>query len=284
MAKKTKDVALVTNPHFDTVLVEQSDNRLAEVEIAKRTGNAFVSVGTAGSAIVPQDVADQIAYEKSLQNTTIGPSGRPIAAHRKDYLEALSDDEESFTERTNEEKAQEHFNYSSRLAKAQRKQELSDLKDLREGRDIAAEILARQARLADDYTTAQNAWNESRRELLNNAPTVNQVIAELVEKIDVVELAGKSLEERMADYAAVITVPDALEAPAQEALVVKDHIISTEESFSSFAEGGNLTPVEQEAQVEEVEKEEPVLPQPTARSAKGPRQDAGTLEPNSPKE
>lgn len=280
MAKKAQGLPDVVNPHFDTVLVEQSDDRLAEVEIAKRTGNAFVSVGTAGSEIVPQEVAEHIAYEKSLQNTTIGPKGTPIAAHREEWLNAI-DEDESYIEVTNEEKAQAHSDYSAELVRRQQEQEEADRARLKNDPDaIAKEIQERQARLTEDYDKAMNEWNEARREKLHNAPSVLEVVDELVNVVTPADLVNKSLDERIKQYEKVVTIPDALERPAEEALTVKDHIISTEEKYADFAEGGNLSPVEQEAQVEEAEQEEPVSPKASKVSAKGADKDAGTLEPN----
>lgn len=255
--------------HVETVLVEESDDRLASVELAKRTGNAFESVGTRGAQVVPLDIAVSIAEEKANQDTTVY-RGRSIAAHREDYIDQVRNDP-TFVPRTNEEKAAAHAEYSAELVRQQIAQEKKnrELKE-EENFDFAAARQEENRRLAEAYEEAIAPWQRERIQRAKGATDVVSLVQEIVTHVDVNDIASRPLGERVAAFSDFVEVPNALEVAAQEALTIKDAIISTEEDYRAHAAGGVVTDTDQrEAQVEEVESEDVVAPDAVAVAPEG---------------
>ena len=265
---------MAQNPtHLETVLVEQSDDRLAKVEEAKRTGNAFQSSGSKGGEVVPHAIANQIAEDNSAQDTAVF-RGRTVAAHRKDYIERVLN-EEGFVEASNIEKADAHHRYSANLVREREAKNLEDAARLRSGEDIAAQRRAENQKLADDYAKAAAAYALSRQAHLDGAKPLYDRVAEIVSNVDASQLFSKTLQEQARQLSQYVTVPVALERPAEEALMTKDAIIATEQPFEAHAEGGVVTDYAQRrAQVQEANSNEVEIPVETNETQEAKPQEA----------
>jgi len=116
----------------ETVLIENSDERLAAVEEAKRTGQPFQSVGANKAEIVPVVVAQQIMDDAAKEDIYVGPNGTTFAAHLKSYHDKVAADP-NFVNETNEEKAAAHAAYSAEFVRQRQAEEAEMIKKMKEG-------------------------------------------------------------------------------------------------------------------------------------------------------
>lgn len=259
---------MAQNPtHIETVFVEESDDRLAKVEEAKRTGNAFQSSGSRGGEVVPYAIANQIAEEKSRQNVDVY-NGRPVAAHRKNYIDKMNN-EQGFVERTNEQKANAHHSYSADLVRERDKKNKEDAERLANGENIAEERQKENQRLADEYAKASAAYALKRLGKLDQGKPLYEKVGEIVQSVKAEELYSQTLEEQAARLSEFVAIPTANEKPAEDALKTKDAIIATEKGFKEDAAGGVVTDYDQRhEQVEEAKRNDVVLPEQTKNKGK----------------
>lgn len=236
------------------VLVEHSDERLAAVEEAKRTGQEFQSVGQRGNDIVEREVLRAAVEEVSNANSSDPEQPLP------DYLVELADNAPSHTE-LNQRKAAEHNEYSAVLVEAQQKAELSDREKLRKDpMYFANRIAENNRRLAQEHNDANAKYAESLAERNEN---VQQEIRELtprqaVERDPVTALGQKA------------QVTDISESQASEALVTKDRIIYGEEPYRAQAVSSReAAPSDERALDEDMTDEPKRIEEPVRNQRKG---------------
>lgn len=226
-------MAGITRPHIETVLVENSDERLAAVEEAKRTGQPFQSVAANESVIIPHDVATVIFEEASKLDTYVGLRGITVAAHLEDYHEAIREDPE-FIPQTNEEKARAHHEYSAELVRQQMADNARVLALIAEGFEPSLAVQQANLERAREHELKSIEYAGIRAERAKDAKGVWEVVDESVKKLKVEDLA-KPVEKRAAKLESVVEVPDVSESQAREALITKDDIIATKEDFKAHA-------------------------------------------------
>jgi hypothetical protein len=217
--------------HVETVAVENSDDRLAEVERAKRTGQPFRSVAANKTEIVPWVVANQIAEEKARQNTYKGRFGATYAAHLQPYHEAMEDPD--FIPMTNHEKAEAHERHSAELVRKQMEDEVNVRKMMAEGYEPSLAVQQANLERAKEHEERSREYAEIRRERVKDVKPVLEMVDESVKILRAEELAGKPFEEQATALQAVANVPNAMEESAREAFIIKDQIVSTEIPFES---------------------------------------------------
>lgn len=221
--------------NVDTVLVEQSDERLAAVEFAKRTGLPFESKGALGTEVVPYEVAFAIADEKAQQNTYVGQFGLTHAAHLSDYHQAVTGNP-GFIEQTNEEKAAAHEAYSDKLVRDRMAVEARVRALVADGYDVSLAVQQANLERAQEHERYSNEYERVRQERKKSATAVLDVVDETVKLLNSDKLnASSTLGETVAEMVKLtsVTVPEAMERPAEQALVTKDRIISTEEPYTA---------------------------------------------------
>jgi len=210
----------MTNTANEAVLVEHSDERLAAVEEAKKTGQEFQSVGAKGTDIVDRAVLADAVREQSAVGSS--DPDEPLPDYLAELRNAHQDDEQEINAR----KAQEHNEYSAELARGQQKAAVSDAEKLRQDPDyFSKRIQALNAQLAADYakTSAAFAKEVARR---------NDGVQEEVRKLR---------PERVGDPHPITvlgqnaTVTDISESAIAEQLVTRDRITFGEESFKNHA-------------------------------------------------
>lgn len=216
--------------HIETVLVENSDDRLAAVEEAKRTGQPFQSVAANKAEVVPYDVAFQIANDKSLDNTYVGRFGATYAAHLEPWHEAIGNDPQVIAD-TNEEKARAHHEYSADLVRRQMEDEARVQKLMAEGYEPSVAVQQANLERAREHEAKSTEYTNVRREFNKDRKPVLQMVDEAVEILRAEDLALASTADRAAALRTVANVPDASEAPATEAIVTKDQISSVERPY-----------------------------------------------------
>lgn len=217
----------MSNVHREgTVLVEHSDERLAAVEEAKRTGQEFQSVGTKGAAIVDRATLRGVVDEVSNANSSQQAETLP------DYLIDLKqgvDDEQEL----NKQKAAEHDEVSAEIVRAQEETAVSDAEKLRKDpKYFVKRIIANNQRLASDYEATSSDFARAQQDADEQA--VVERVRIRVESIHDPNPAT-SLGKR-----AVEQVPDISESAASEALRTKDRIIYGEESFKAQAKSARV--------------------------------------------
>jgi hypothetical protein len=223
--------------HVETVLVANSDDHLAAVERAKRTGEPLESVSAKGSEIIPRDIAQAIAEEKGQQNTYVGRLGATYAAHLRDFHEAKATDE-TFIPATNEEKARQHEMHSAELVRQRAAQDAEVAKKIAEGFDVSLAVQQANLDKAAKYEGHISEYERARRERAKAATPVLDVVEETVTLLNSGKLsATASLDERVAEMKQLssVTVPESLEKSTEASLITKDKIISVEESFAEHA-------------------------------------------------
>lgn len=220
----------MTVSNIDTVLVQQSDARLAAVEEAKRTGLPLESIGANGSNVVPYEVAVAIADEKALQNTYVGQFGLTHAAHLADYHAAINANP-NFVAVTNEEKAAAHEAYSAQLVRDRMAVEARVKALMAEGYDVSLAVQQANLERAQAHEKYAGEYEKYRQEREKNATPVLEMVDEAVKLVNSDKVAADAtvgqIAQEMMQLSSVV-VPDAMEAEAEAALVRKDQIISTE--------------------------------------------------------
>jgi hypothetical protein len=226
---------MVAPTTVDTVLVENSDDRLAAVEEAKRTGQPFQSVAANKTEIVPYEVAFKIADDKAQENTYVRDNafGLTYAGHLESYHEKIKDPE--FVHETNEDKARAHHDYSAELVRRQMEDEAMVQEMKAQGFDPSVAVQQANLERAREHEVQSAEYMGIRDERDRNSKPVLAIIDEAVNVLRAEDVADKPFEERAAALLQVTNVPDAMEHPAQDALVTKDKIIETAESYEAHA-------------------------------------------------
>jgi len=220
---------LNTRPYTETVVLENSDERLAAVEEAKRTGQPFQSVGANKSEIVPTIVAQEILEDASKDGVYVAPSGLTAAAHLESYHEKMKDP--NFIAETNEEKAAAHAAYSAEFVRQRNAEEARVRELMAEGYEPSLAVQKANFERALEHEEKSKEYGKLRVERNKDATTVDEVMEAIVENVKVTD----SFDEVKAKARAASTVPDVSEAPAKEALEIKDKIIETVVSFTDHA-------------------------------------------------
>lgn len=204
-----------------TVLVEKSDDRLAKVEEAKRTGAAFESVGSNGVEIVKRN--GLVEATREVSNSDSSDEDQPLP----DYLVQLKesvDDEAAL----NRQKAQEHSEVSAEIARAQEQENVQAIANLRKDpKYYVKRIQAQQLEAAQRYSDEQNEIAREQGEAEANASVerVKATLADLNDPRPVSSLARRALDKPT----------DISESATREALETKDRIIYGEDSFADHA-------------------------------------------------
>lgn len=214
MAKTVNNLQLA-----GAVGVEHSDERLAAVEEAKRTGHELQSVGAKGHDIVDRDTL-RVEVEKVSNEGSSDPE-QPLP----DYLVSLQEGVED-TIALNQMKADEHNEYSREIVEAQQEAELADKEKLRQDPYYFANRIAENnRRLADEHNTKSAQYAEGTDRF--NAGVAQEIRAlkpEEVEQSNPVTALGLKSQ-----------VTDISESFAAEQLQEKDRIIYGEDSYKQQA-------------------------------------------------
>lgn len=200
------------------IFVEVSDERLAAVEEAKRTGSEFQSVGTKGSQVVDREIVAEATVEWSNEGNT-ADSDMP------EYLVKLKEEEGDVAE-LNEHKAAEHSEISNEIAKMQVEDNIKAEDKLRKDpMYFANAVAARNEKIAAEYAKSQNAFAKAR---MSEADQFSQEVVRISRdeaySEDPVTVLGKQAK-----------VKDISESAAKEALQDKDKIIYGATSFKAEA-------------------------------------------------
>jgi hypothetical protein len=218
----------------ETTLVENSDERLAYAEEAKRTGEPLKSAPARGTEVVPYEVANEIAEEHSQRNTYVTSQGKTYAAQLEPFHEAVREDD-SFVERTNEEKAQAHHEYSAEFVRRRMESDAESRKLQAEGYQFDLAVQQANLERAREHEGHSIDYAEFRNDFAENSDSVADVERGVLDVLNSQELADKSIEERAEALRNVTRVPQADEHFAEEALTIKDQIIGAEEPYEAHA-------------------------------------------------
>ena len=216
-------------PYTETVLIENSDERLAAVEEAKRTGQPFQSVGANKSEIVPVVVAQQIMDDAAKEDVYVTDTGMTAAGHLESYHEKIKDP--NFVVESNEEKAAAHHAYAAEFARQRNEEEARVRELMAEGFEPSLAVQQANYERAMEHEKKSIEYGKVRVERDKDAKTVDEVMEAVVENVKLTD----PMDEVIKKAKAASTVPDVSEAPAKEAFVLKDAIIETVESFKDHA-------------------------------------------------
>lgn len=211
--------------HVETVLVENSDDRLAMVEHAKRTGEPLQSVAANKTEAVPYEVAWQIAEEKGKADTYVGRFGTTHAEWLEEYHEKIKDND--WVAETNEEKAKAHADYSAELVRQQMKDEAKVKAMMAEGYEPSIAVQQANLERANEHEAANAKYEKIRMKRKKEATPVLEMVDEAVEILRAEDLYAKPIDERAKALKAVANVPKADEKATTDALKLKDAIIET---------------------------------------------------------
>jgi hypothetical protein len=221
--------------NYQTVFVENSDDRLVAAEEAKRTGQPFQSTSSNGTDLVPWDIAKKIA-EEHAENVGfyVDGEGRTFAAHLEEYHEKIQDP--TWVEESNEEKARAHAEYAAEFEAARIKQEEDVRKMMAEGYDPTVAIQQANLERAREHESKSSAYEEQRVARMNAFKSVNDIVQESIEVVNANELGDKDWQERANALSGVVPhVPDANEQAMGEALEIKDRIVAVEVPYKEHA-------------------------------------------------
>lgn len=244
------------------VLVEHSDERLAAVEEAKRTGHEFQSVGARGADIVDRNVLREETLKVSNEGSTDPNQPMP------DYLVELQGTvEERYpnqgTIELNRDKAEQHNRYSEAIVRAQQEAEVSDREKLRKDPEyFARRIAENNRRLAANH-------NENSGEYMRGIFAQNEGVAQEIAEVrpehatDLDPVTALGIKSKVTDIS---------ERFAADHLQQKDRIIYGEYAYRQAAEGPrNVAPddernVDSDLTLEPMRVEEPVRNQKASDS------------------
>lgn len=216
-------------PYTETVLIENSDERLAAVEEAKRTGQPFQSVGANKSEIVPVVVAQQIMDDAAKEDVYVTDTGMTAAGHLESYHDKLKDPD--FVTQSNEEKAAAHAAYSAEFVRQRNAEEKRVQELMAEGYEPSIAVQQANFERAIEHEKKSIEYGKVRIERNKDAKTVEEVEEYVVENVKLTD----PLDEVIQKAKGASTIPDVSEGPAKEAFIVKDKIIETVESFDDHA-------------------------------------------------
>src|SRR5690606_17983623 len=200
--------------------VEHSDERLAAVEEAKRTGQELQSVGAKGHDIVDRETLRKEVEKVSNEGSTDPNQSMP------DYLVQLQEGVDD-TISLNQMKAREHSEYSAEIARAQREAAVADEAKLRDDPEYFAKRIAENnRRLADAHhqAAAQHAQN------------LAEFGAQVMEEVRSLRPESVTDPNPITALGQKARVTDISEAPAKNELQEKDRIIYGEDSYKQQAQ------------------------------------------------
>lgn len=229
-------MVLIRNDYVETVLVAESDDHLAAVEEAKRTGQPLQSVAAGRTFAVPHAVATQIANEKSLENTYVDRRfGATYAGHLEDYHNAIREDPD-FIPRTNEEKAAAHERYSAELVRRQMEDNQDVLNMMADGYDPSLAVQQANLERAREHEAKSADYEAIRQQRAKDGlASVPAVIDEMVRVVRANDLSTASDAEKFEAFANIGPKPDSMERATNDALVTKDNIVATVASYEDHA-------------------------------------------------
>jgi len=226
----------VRNDHVETTMIEESDDRLAAVEEAKRTGQPFVSVGANRTVVVPTELAAQIADDKAKENVYVGRFGATYAGHLESFHQKLNaPDGGEFVIQTNEEKARAHEEYSAELVRRQMEDEQRVREQKAQGFDPSLAIQQANLERAREHEGKSADYELLRQARASEIKPVGQVVDEMVEVVRANDLSTAPLHERVEAFAHIVERPDSLERTVNGALITKDKIVEVEVPFTDEA-------------------------------------------------
>lgn len=238
----------------EPVLVEHSDDRLAEVEKAKRTGEAFQSVGAKGYDIVDREVLR--AEVERVSNANSSDEREPLP----DYLVELKDSVED-EQALNIQKAADHSEYSAEVARRQIEEEDKIRTVLRQDPyAVANAIIENNRKIAEQYAKEAAAYAEARADFEDG----------VVQETRPVRLANLNDEDPVTALGQRSKVTDISEKSAQDELINKDRVIYGEDSFIQQAKAKDVS--SRRNRRTERTKTEPSAPV-TAKEAKAAAED-----------
>jgi hypothetical protein len=247
-------------PNKGTVLVEHSDERLAAVEEAKRTGQEFQSVGSKGAEIVEREAVVTATQEWSKDIYGDDESTLP------NYLYSLKTGVEDEAQ-LNQRKAAEHNEVSDEITAAQNKAAVSDAEKLRQDpKYFSKRIQELNRKLAADHTETSTAYVEN---VIQDADGIAREIlkirAESIFDPNPATSLGKVAKDKVTDIS---------EGAARSELEQKDKIIYGEDSFKAQAKAPRREAKAKDRAVKESMTNEPKRVEEPTRKAK-PREDEG---------
>jgi hypothetical protein len=202
------------------VNVEHSDERLAAVEEAKRTGNEFRSVGSKGNDLVAREKVVVATQEWSNEDAS-ETSPLPV------YLEELDDSVDQAQHRElNVRKAKEHSDYSADLVAKQQDADEEARENLRKDPLYYVKLIQeRNLKSAEEF---QKNSEKYAKQVVKRADAVDQ------------ERRSITAEEASSDHPLTVMgqkaeVTDISESLSKDGLEAKDRIIYGEESFKAEA-------------------------------------------------
>ena len=228
-------MALIRNDYVETVLLEESDERLAAVEYAKMTGEPLQSVAARRTFAVPRDVAQKMLEEAAHEDIYVDSRfGSTYAGHLKEYHEKIKDP--NFVRESNEEKARAHAEYSAELVRKQMEENQRIAEMQAEGYDPSIAVQQANLERAREHEAKSVEYEGIRQARKADGLTdVPAKIDEMVRTVRAEDLQTKPFEDRLAAFEGVTPSFSVSEEYAKEALVTKDRIIETAESFTSQA-------------------------------------------------
>jgi hypothetical protein len=248
----------MSNVHREgTVLVEVSDERLAAVEEAKRTGQELQSIGSKGAEIV-----DRAVLRAEVDRVSNANSSDPNIAP-PDYLVSLVAGVED-TQELNKQKASEHDEVSAEIVAAQLETAVSDAEKLRKDpKYFVKRIIANNTKLARDYEeTATDFARAAGKAEANASREIARLRVESINDPNPATSLGKIAQDKVTDIS---------ESQMAASLETKDRIIYGEESFKAQAKAARVEAKEaasderaQEARL----TDEPMRVEETTRKAK----------------
>ena len=138
------------------IVIEVPDERLAEVEKAKMTGEALVSVGSKGNQIATRGmVAKAVQDAMDIGNS---PQNR-----MPDYLTELSNGVEDVME-LNQKKAKAHSDVSAEIVRKQQEEVAARHLSREESFELAKQNNDLNRRLAAEYSANMAEWERARQE------------------------------------------------------------------------------------------------------------------------
>lgn len=228
-----------------SVLVEHSDERLAAVEEAKRTGQELQSIGSKGADIVDREVLREEVERVSNEGSS--DPEQPLPDYLYELVEQVDD-----TRELNQRKAAEHNEYSAEVVRAQQEQELSDLEKRRRDPMYFARLIEENNRaLAAAYSEQQA---EVARQNLIASEGVQQEVRELRPE-------GVGDPNPITALGQRSQVTNISESATKGELVTKDQIIFGEQSFRANAEAPREVAEEAESSNRAQEDEATAEPQ-----------------------
>jgi len=222
----------IDTSHGQTVLLEESDDRLATAEESKRSGEPLRSVGANATVPVPASTAINVAENHLKDDVYVGNLGQTFPKHLEEIHDARNGpDGNHYVALTNEEKAAQHEAYSANLIRERQKESEETQKKIDEGYDIATAIVESNLRRAEEHESAVRDWkiaHDKQAASQKSALEVTDAVIDQTKDLDVIDDAKIS-------FKGVNKAPDASESSIKQGLKIKDQLISAQRNFKDSA-------------------------------------------------